>query len=81
MKKVIAENGLWCAYQNPDGTAWAVVSTGDKTVGIFRDGGFKSLYPLTINEMLTVISLMLRVHLVEQSEENVLKTKNDENGG
>ncbi len=79
MKKITSENDLWSASPNDDSTAWAI-SDGIKIVGIFRAGGFKSLYPLSVSDMLIVIALMLRVHLYEQNEEEVLKTKNKENG-
>ena len=78
-KKIIAENGIWKALPGTNPGTWLIYNQGT-TIGICRDGTFKSLIPLDINGMLNVIHLMLHAQHIDRNEEEVLKTKNEEHG-
>jgi hypothetical protein len=76
---IVAENSAYSA--RPLGTPGAWVIYDDKEhVGEIRNGKFETFRPLSINEMLTAINLMLHAQHIDRNEEKVLKTKNEENG-
>jgi len=80
-KKIIAENERFVAIPFPGIPGEWEIFDGKEPVGYITNGTFGNFRCLTVGEMLIIVALMLRIHGVERVEEQVLKTKNEENGG
>jgi hypothetical protein len=79
-QKIIAENGRFLAQPMTGTPGEWLIKDDERRVGHVKGGMFNTFTPLSVNEILTVAALMLRIHHVERGEEKVLKTKNEENG-
>lgn len=76
---IIAENQLYKAVPGAIVGEWIFLHN-TRMIGYMKDGAFKTAEMFTVGEMIIIIGLMLNAQRIDIFEENVLKTKNEENG-